>query len=107
MNQETIGIAGLGRIGGAVARNLLAAGYAVTGWARRPEALGKFVAQGGRAAESLTEVGRASVVISVVFDDAATREVALGPAGPMAAMASAPCTCPGVVGDDPLGRGGA
>ena len=44
------------------------------------------MAQGGRAAASLAELGRASVVISVVFDDAATREVALGPNGLVAAM---------------------
>ena len=87
MTAETIGIVGLGRIGGAVGRHLLAAGHAVTGWARRPEALDDLVAQGGRAATTLAELGQASVVISVVFDDAATRAVVLGPDGLVAAMA--------------------
>ncbi len=87
MATETIGIVGLGRIGGAVARHLLAAGYAVTGWARRPEALGDLLARGGQSAACLADLGRASVVISVVFDDAATSDVALGPSGLAAAMA--------------------
>ena len=38
-----------------------------------------FVAQGGVAAGSLADLARAAVVISVVFDDEAVSEVALGP----------------------------
>ena len=87
VTSETIGIVGLGKIGGAVAQHLLKAGYVVTGWARRPEALGEFIAQGGRAASSLSDLGQSSVVISIVFDDAATREVALGPSGLAASLA--------------------
>lgn len=83
---ETIGIVGLGKIGGAVAKHILASGRSVVGWARRPEALADFVAQGGIAAPSPADLGKADVVISLVFDDAATRDVVLGPTGFIDAM---------------------
>ena len=77
----SIGIVGLGAIGSAVARNLLTSGRRVIAWARRPTALTDLAARGATAARSLSEVGTADIIISVVFDDDATREVVLGPAG--------------------------
>ena len=82
----SIGIVGLGAIGGAIARRLLTSGRRVIAWARRPAALTDLVARGAVAARSLSEVGDADIIISVVFDDAATREVALGPVGFIHAM---------------------
>ncbi|UAJ10652.1 NAD(P)-dependent oxidoreductase [Glacieibacterium megasporae] len=82
----SIGFVGLGAIGSAVARHLLASGHKVTVWARRPSALSDFAARGGIVASSLSEIGEADIIISVVFDDDATREVVLGPAGFIHAM---------------------
>ncbi len=81
-----VGMVGFGKIGGAVARRVLAAGHSVVGWARRRDALDGFVAQGGIAVQTLAEIGKADVVISVVFDDAATRAVAMEPSGFIHAM---------------------
>jgi 3-hydroxyisobutyrate dehydrogenase-like beta-hydroxyacid dehydrogenase len=77
----SVGIVGLGSIGSAVAQHILTAGHQVIAWARRPDAMDALVARGGVAARSLSEIGRADVVISVVFDDEGTREVVCGPAG--------------------------
>ena len=82
----SIGIVGLGAIGSAVARHLLATGRRVTVWARRPTALSDLTARGAIVARSLSEIGEADIIISVVFDDDATREVVLGPAGFIHAM---------------------
>jgi 3-hydroxyisobutyrate dehydrogenase-like beta-hydroxyacid dehydrogenase len=84
---ELVGIVGLGRIGGAVAGHVLASGRSMIGWARRPGSLEAFAGRGGRVAGSLGELGAAEVVISVVFDDAAVREIAFGPAGLVETMA--------------------
>ena len=82
----SIGIVGVGAIGGAVARNLLTSGRRVTAWARRPAALTDLAARGAIVVRSLEEIGDADVIISVVFDDDATREVVLGPHGFIHAM---------------------
>ena len=82
-----VGIVGLGSIGGAVAEHVLASRRPMIGWARRPESLKSFAGQGGRTAASLAELAPAEVVISVVFDDAVVREVALEPGGLVEAMA--------------------
>lgn len=76
-----IGIVGLGKIGGAIAKNVLASGRAMVGWARRPESLKAFAEHGGHAAKSLADLAAAEVVISVVFNDEDLREVAFGSAG--------------------------
>ena len=76
-----VGIVGLGSIGGAVADHVLASGRPMVGWARRRESLDRFAGRGGHIADSLAGLGAAEVLISVVFDDAAVREIALGPAG--------------------------
>lgn len=74
-------------MGGAIARHVLAAGYRVIGWDRSDVAVAEFVQSGGIAAKSLAEVGRADLIISIVFDDEGTREVALGPGGLVETMA--------------------
>jgi 3-hydroxyisobutyrate dehydrogenase-like beta-hydroxyacid dehydrogenase len=82
-----VGIVGLGRIGAAVAARVLTSGRPMIGWARRPESLREFAGRGGRVATSLAGLSLAGVVISVVFDDAALRDVALGAAGLVETMA--------------------
>jgi 3-hydroxyisobutyrate dehydrogenase-like beta-hydroxyacid dehydrogenase len=56
-------------------------------WARRPVSLEEFAEHGGGVAGSLTELGVAEVVISVVFDDEAVRDIAFGAAGLVENMA--------------------
>jgi 2-hydroxy-3-oxopropionate reductase len=82
----TIGFLGLGVMGGPMAGNLLAAGHDVVAWNRSPEPLTKLVAAGARGAEGPAAVAaEADVVISIVSDDAALREVLGGPQGAIAA----------------------
>ncbi len=73
MNANTlkIGFIGLGQQGGPMAERIRAAGHPLVVWARRPEALEPFVAQGATAASSVAELGAASDVVGVcVVDDA-------------------------------------
>lgn len=71
-----VGFIGLGSQGGPMAERILAAGYPLTVWARRPEALAPFVAQGALAAGSIAELGGACDVIGVcVVDDAGVQTV--------------------------------
>lgn len=78
---STVGIIGTGTIGAIVARHVLAAGRPVLAWDRRPEALLSLVEAGAKAARSLPEMGTAPMVLSIVFDDEATEEIALGRGG--------------------------
>jgi 2-hydroxy-3-oxopropionate reductase len=80
--RETVGFIGLGVMGAPMARNLLAAGYDVVAWNRSAGPLEELAAAGGRAADGPGAVAReADVVISIVKDDAAVREVLSGPEG--------------------------
>src|ERR1700760_4320750 len=82
----TVGFIGLGVMGAPMARNLLAAGYEVVAWNRSAGPLEELAAAGGRAADGPAAVAReADVVISIVKDDAAVREVLGGPEGAIAA----------------------
>jgi 2-hydroxy-3-oxopropionate reductase len=82
----TIGFLGLGVMGAPMAGNLLAAGHEVIAWNRSPDPLAALVASGGRPADGPAAVARAAdVVISIVSDDAALREVLGGPDGAIAA----------------------
>lgn len=82
-----IAFVGLGAMGGAMAQRLLAAGHSVTGYNRtraKAEALaprGLAVADSARAA-----VEGASVVLSMVTDSEALRDVALRPDGILAGL---------------------
>jgi 3-hydroxyisobutyrate dehydrogenase-like beta-hydroxyacid dehydrogenase len=76
-----IGIVGLGRMGEAFARNLLADGYQVTVHDRN-EARGKLLAgAGAEAASGVAGLAACQVVITSLPDDAALSEVALGAGG--------------------------
>jgi 2-hydroxy-3-oxopropionate reductase len=81
-----IGFIGLGVMGVPMARNLLAADFEVVAWNRGPEPLAVLVEAGASAADGPDAVAaEADVVISIVSDDAALREVLGGPAGAIAA----------------------
>jgi 2-hydroxy-3-oxopropionate reductase len=84
--RETVGFIGLGVMGAPMARNLLAAGYEVVAWNRSAGPLEELAAAGARAADGPGAVAReADVVISIVKDDAAVREVLGGPEGAIGA----------------------
>src|SRR5689334_18910133 len=73
-------------MGAPMARNLLAAGHEVVAWNRGPEPLAELVEAGARAGDGPAAVAaEADILISIVSDDAALREVLGGPEGAIAA----------------------
>jgi 3-hydroxyisobutyrate dehydrogenase len=81
-----IGFVGLGNMGGPMARNLLKAGHAVTGFDIVPAAMDRFAEAGGRRAASAAEAARgAELVITMLPAGTHVREAWLG----AAAMAAA------------------
>jgi 3-hydroxyisobutyrate dehydrogenase-like beta-hydroxyacid dehydrogenase len=83
----TVGIVGLGLLGGAVASRLLAAGHAVVGHDVRAERMTALEALGGKPAASATAAARASeTVITLLPSLAAVEEVILGAAGLVTAL---------------------
>ena len=69
MKTKRVGLIGLGEMGLGMARNLLAAGFPLTGHDLRAERMALLQALGGAAADNAAQLGRASdVVIVMVFD---------------------------------------
>jgi 3-hydroxyisobutyrate dehydrogenase-like beta-hydroxyacid dehydrogenase len=85
MEFTQIGVVGLGKMGSAIARNLLARGYRVSVWNRSPAAADALVSKGAAKLPSLRALVEAvDVVIVMLWGDAAAREVTLNqviPAG--------------------------
>jgi 3-hydroxyisobutyrate dehydrogenase-like beta-hydroxyacid dehydrogenase len=78
---------GLGAMGGRLARRLLAAGHAVSGWNRTADKARDLVAAGLTLAKSPRAAAEgAEAVFTMVTDDAALRAVALGPDGVIAGI---------------------
>ncbi|MFG1374666.1 L-threonate dehydrogenase [Xanthobacter oligotrophicus] len=76
------GVVGLGSMGFGMAQSLLRAGIDVAGCDVGPEAVARFVAQGGRGGASPAEVAQgADMVVSVVVNAAQTEAVLFGPEG--------------------------
>ena len=74
-----LGFVGLGAMGTPMARNLLKAGYSVTVFSRRKEALDALVAAGAQSAASPADVAsRSNIVLTMVTNTEAVEEVALG-----------------------------
>ena len=77
-----IALLGLGKMGQAMARRLLAAGHAVTVWNRTPSAAAPLAAHGARIAATPAEaVAGREMVLSMLFDDAAHHDVFFPPDG--------------------------
>lgn len=77
-----IGIVGLGAMGAGIVPRLLAAGHTVTGWNRTKAKAKSLIKTGMDWADSPAEVaGQSEVVLSIVTDAAAVRQVALDPDG--------------------------
>lgn len=71
-----IGFIGLGSQGGPMAARIAAAGLPLTVWARRPEVLAPFAAQGAQIAASIAELGSTCDHVGIcVVDDAGTRAI--------------------------------
>jgi 3-hydroxyisobutyrate dehydrogenase-like beta-hydroxyacid dehydrogenase len=76
-----IGFIGLGRMGSAMATNLLKAGHEVTVFNRSPEKRGALLALGAREADRVSDACRGEVVITMLADDTAVSGVVLGKGG--------------------------
>ena len=60
---KTVGMIGLGIMGSAMSKNLVAAGFTVTGYDISPRAVDAFKALGGTAVASVTDVGKAANIL--------------------------------------------
>src|SRR5437870_12542815 len=77
-----LGFIGLGAMGAPMARNLLKAGYSLAVYARRKELVDALAADGAQAATSPADVAsRSSIVLTMVTDTEAVRDVVLGTHG--------------------------
>jgi 3-hydroxyisobutyrate dehydrogenase-like beta-hydroxyacid dehydrogenase len=76
--QGDIGFIGLGRMGTAMAANLAAFGHRVIAYVRRPHQMGKLLALGLKPTTDLADLFDCEVVISMLPDDTAVREVVVG-----------------------------
>ena len=72
-----VGFAGLGGMGSAMASRLVNAGHRVRAWNRSPEKVQALVKQGAEAAGPAVDLAEAEVIVSMLADDAAIREVFL------------------------------
>jgi 3-hydroxyisobutyrate dehydrogenase-like beta-hydroxyacid dehydrogenase len=76
--QGDIGFVGLGRMGTAMAANLVAAGRRVIAYVRRPDQIGKLEALRIRPTTDIVDLLDCEVVISMLPDDDAVREIVFG-----------------------------
>lgn len=84
---KSVAILGLGTMGAGMAANLLKAGFSLAVYNRTPEKAKALVGDGARLAATPAEAVRdASIVISMLADDAASREVWMGHNGALAAV---------------------
>lgn len=83
------GVVGLGDMGSGLAKNLIAQGFATSGFDLSKERMDAFVALGGTAASGLADIGRAAdVVFVMVMTGAQAKAVILGENGLAAAMSA-------------------
>jgi 3-hydroxyisobutyrate dehydrogenase-like beta-hydroxyacid dehydrogenase len=73
-----IGFVGLGHMGAVMAANLAAAGHAVIAYVRRADQTGKLIALGLRPATDISSLFDCDIVISMLPDDIAARDVVFG-----------------------------
>jgi 3-hydroxyisobutyrate dehydrogenase-like beta-hydroxyacid dehydrogenase len=73
-----IGFIGLGTMGKAIASNLMRAGHRLIVWNRSPGPVKELVARGAQAAARPADAAHAEVLMSMLADDEALREVAIG-----------------------------
>ena len=76
--RATVGFIGLGRMGTNMAANLAAAGCRVIAYIRRPDRMDKLAALGLKPTTKITDLFDCEVVISMLPDDTAVRDVVIG-----------------------------
>jgi 3-hydroxyisobutyrate dehydrogenase-like beta-hydroxyacid dehydrogenase len=81
-----IGFIGLGQMGAAMAANLVKAGHGVTVYNRTAAKAEPLVAQGAHAAKAIQDTCRGEAVLTMLADDHAVEEAALGPHGIVASL---------------------
>jgi 3-hydroxyisobutyrate dehydrogenase-like beta-hydroxyacid dehydrogenase len=80
--KQNLGWIGVGKMGTPMATNLLKAGYKLTVFDIVPAAMGALIDQGANPAESPLEVAdQADIIISMIPDDTALKEVSTGTLG--------------------------
>jgi len=80
-----VGVAGLGRMGAAIAARLMEAGHEVTAWNRSAEKVAPLVAAGAKAAASPAELaGRVEAIVTILSDAPALAAVYGGASGLLA-----------------------
>jgi 3-hydroxyisobutyrate dehydrogenase-like beta-hydroxyacid dehydrogenase len=88
MTTSGVAFLGLGRMGGAMAANLLSAGFDLTVWNRSGEKCSPLAARGARVAGTPAQAARgAEVVLYSLADDEALEHVVFGPGGIMEGIA--------------------
>jgi 3-hydroxyisobutyrate dehydrogenase-like beta-hydroxyacid dehydrogenase len=83
-----VGFIGLGRMGAAMAANLLKAGHEVTVYNRSPDKARALSALGARVATSIADACRGEAVITMLANDEAVDSVVFDHAGVLASVAS-------------------
>ena len=81
-----IGFIGLGRMGSAMAANLVKAGFDVTVFNRNPQKAASLVDKGARLAGGIAEASQVDVVITMLANDDAVRDIVLGEDGIVASL---------------------
>jgi 3-hydroxyisobutyrate dehydrogenase-like beta-hydroxyacid dehydrogenase len=76
--QGEIGFVGLGHMGTAMAVNLAAAGHRVIAYVRRPDKINRLTALGLNPTTDISHLFDCEIVISMLPDDAAVRDVVFG-----------------------------
>lgn len=76
--RSEIGFVGLGHMGAVMAANLAAAGHRVIAYVRRPAQLDRLAAFGLEPTTEITDLFGCELVISMLPDDTAARDVVLG-----------------------------
>jgi 3-hydroxyisobutyrate dehydrogenase len=85
MSKPNVAILGLGIMGSGMARRLLSAGFPLTVYNRNPDKCKPLAADGAFAASTPREAAsRSQIILSMVSNDAASREVWLGENGALA-----------------------
>jgi 3-hydroxyisobutyrate dehydrogenase len=84
MSKPRLAMCGLGMMGAGMARRLLAAGFPLSIYNRTPEKAAPFAAEGAQVVPTPREAAaRADIILCMVADDGASRDVWLGETGAM------------------------
>lgn len=83
---KNVAVVGLGNMGMGMAKNLLAAGFEVTGFDLRPERGQMLAEQGGKSAASLADLAEADVAFVMVMSGAQVMDVVAGAGGLMSCL---------------------